>query len=212
MRVLIADDHTLVRAGVRRLLESFSGVAVAGEAASGEQTLELAAVERPDLVLLDLSMPGIGGMEVIGRLREQLPACAVLVMSMHTDVGRVRDALDRGARGFLVKDAAVAELELALRAVAAGQTFLSPQISGRMLDSLMGRAEAGNPVDALPPRQRQILEMLGHGRTNREIAEQLAISVKTVETHRARMMAALGCERAPDLLRLAMRHVEGLPS
>lgn len=210
MRVLIADDHTIVRAGVRRVLEGFNGVSVVGEAASGEEVVELAGLHRPDVVLLDLSMPGRGGMDVIAGLRRDHPDTAVLIMSMHTDVGRVREALDRGACGFVVKDAAVAELELALRAVGAGQTFLSPQISGRMLDSLMGRAGASDPVSGLPPRQRQIFTLLGHGRGNKEIASELGISTKTVETHRARMMEALGCTRSSDLLRLAMRHVEGL--
>lgn len=208
MRLLIADDHTLVRAGMRRLIEGFEGMVVVGEASDGEEALELAALHRPDIVLLDLSMPGRNGLEVTASLQRDWPGIRVVIISMHTDLARVRQALDAGACGFVVKDAAVAELELAVRAAAAGRTFLSPQISAQMVDSLL-RKEGPRGIDALSPRQREILERLGRGQGNREIAAALGIGVKTVETHRARMMETLGCRRAPELLRLAMRHVDG---
>jgi DNA-binding NarL/FixJ family response regulator len=209
VRVLLADDHTLVRAGIRRLLESFGDIEVVAEARSGRETLELAHLHRPDVAVLDLSMPEGNGLETTARLREQLPGIAVVIMSMHADLAHVREALDRGARGFVVKDGAVAELELALRAAIAGQTFLSPEVSGRMVNSFM-RGSPRNELESLSPRQREILLRIGRGESTKEIAAALGISVKTVETHRTRMMETLGCRRAPELLRLAIRHAREL--
>lgn len=209
MRVLVVDDHTLVRAGIRRLLESMRDVEVVGEARSAEEALELTALRRPDLVLLDLSMPGRSGLEALTDLRERHPGVLAVIMSMHDDLPRVREALDRGASGFLVKDAAPAELEVALRAAGAGQTYLSPQVSSLMVGSLLGR-ERRTGVAALSPRQRDILGRLGRGQTTKQIAADLAVSVKTVETHRARMMETLGVRRANDLLRLAIGHQQAL--
>jgi len=205
VRVLIVDDHTLVRAGLCRLLQGFASVQVVGEASNAEQALEMTVLHQPDVVLLDLSLPGRSGLEALSDIRRKTPKTRVVMMSMHDDAAHVRDALDRGAAGFVVKDAAPQELELALQAAHAGQVFLSPQISARMLAPMLGR-ERPTGVAALPPRQRQILAQLGKGQTTKEIAADLGISVKTVETHRARMMEALGCRRANDLLLLAARH------
>lgn len=209
MRVLIVDDHTLVRAGLCRLLQGFANVEVVAEASDATQALELALQHRPDVVLLDLSLPGRNGLEALRDLRGQLPQTAVVIMSMHDDVLHVRDALERGAAGFVVKDAAPQELELALHAACAGRVFLSPQISALMLAPLQ-RGERPTGVAALSPRQRQILQRLGKGQSTKEIAADLGISAKTVETHRARMMEALGCRRANDLLLLAARHQQEL--
>jgi len=205
VRVLIVDDHTLVRAGLCRLLQGFAGVEVAAEASNAEQALELALQHHPDVVLLDLSLPGRSGLEALSDIRTRLPQARVVMMSMHDDTQHVRDALDRGAAGFVVKDAAPQELELALHAACSGQVFLSPQISARMLAPAQGR-ERPTGIAALSPRQRQILRRLGNGQSTKEIAADLGISAKTVETHRARMMEALGCRRANDLLLLAARH------
>ena len=205
MRVLIVDDHTLVRAGLCRLLQGFAGVEVAAEASNAEQALELALQHHPDVVLLDLSLPGRSGLEALSDIRTRLPRARVVMMSMHDDTQHVRDALDRGAAGFVVKDAAPQELELALHAACSGQVFLSPQVSARMLAPAQGR-ERPTGIAALSPRQRQILRRLGNGQSTKEIAADLGISAKTVETHRARMMEALGCRRANDLLLLAARH------
>ena len=210
MRVLIVDDHTLVRAGIRRLLEGFEGVEVAGEAGSAQEALDLVALRHPDIVLLDLSMPGRNGFEVLAELRATAPSARVVIMSMHDDPLHVREALDRGASGFVVKEAAPAELEVALRAAAAGQTFLSPQVSARMLQPMLRHRDRPGGMDALSPRQREILRGLGRGLGNKEIASELGISVKTVETHRARLMEALGCRRASELLRLAVQLDAGL--
>ncbi|WP_024890298.1 response regulator [Luteimonas huabeiensis] len=205
MRVLIVDDHTLVRAGLSRLLQGFEGVDVCGEASRADEALDLSLIHRPDLVLMDLSLPGRSGLEAMTAILAELPATRVLMMSMYDDAQHVRGALERGAAGFIVKDAAPLELELALRTAAAGQTFLSPRLSSRMMAPMLGR-EKPVGIDALSPRQRQILGMIGGGLSNKEIAAELGISVKTVETHRARMMEALGCRRATDLLLLAARH------
>ena len=209
VRVLIVDDHTLVRAGLCRLLQTFGGVLVVGEASNADQALELAVQHHPEVVLMDLSLPGRSGLEALSDIRRRVPQARVVMMSMHDDTAHVRDALDRGAVGFVVKDAAPQELEVALRAAHSGQVFLSPQISTRMLAPMLGR-ERPTGIAALSPRQRQILRQLGNGRTTKGIAAELGISVKTVETHRARMMEALGCRRANDLLLLAVRHQQEL--
>lgn len=202
LRVLICDDHTLVRAGLRRLLESFADIEVVAEAANADQAVVGSRQHQPDIVLLDLSMPGRSGFEALVELRRDHPDCRVVVMSMHDDPTHVREALARGASGFVVKEAAPAELEIAIRAAAAGRTYLSPQVSA---PQLFARPRSDEGVDALPPRQREILAALGAGRTSKQIAADLGISVKTVETHRARIMATLGCRNAIELLRMAMR-------
>ena len=205
MRVLLADDHTLVRAGIRRLIESQPDIEVVAEARNGDEALEQASLKRPDVALVDLDMPGKGGLEVAAEMRERFPEIAVVIMSMHDDPAYVRAALDRGVRGFIVKEGAPAELEIALRAAAAGQTFLSPKVSARMIAPAAQR-KSDTGIDALTPRQREILTLLGQGKATKEIASALNISVKTVETHRARMMEVLGVRRSGELLRLAMKH------
>gem|GEM_PF-46230 len=195
MRVLIVDDHTLVRAGLGRLLQTFADVAVVAEASNAEQALQLALQHSPDVILMDLSLPGRTGLEALSDILMRAPGTRVVMMTMHDDAVHVRDALDRGAVGFVVKDAAPQELELALRAAHAGQVFLSPQISAKMLAPMLGR-EKPVGIAALSPRQREILRQIGKGESNKEIAADLGISVKTVETHRARMMESLGCRRA----------------
>ena len=211
MRVLICDDHTLVRAGLRRLVEGFEGVEVVAEASNGEEAVTKARLTLPDAILLDLSMPGRSGFEALDELRQVVPQTAVVIMSMHDDPMQVRAALARGASGFVVKEGAPAELEIALRAAVNGRTYLSPQVSAPQLQSQRPRNGNGaapgktGDVDALPPRQRQILIALGAGRTTKQIAADLGISIKTVETHRARIMESLGCRNAVELLRVAMR-------
>ena len=204
MRVLLADDHTLVRAGIRRLLEACADIEVVAETDNGNDVAELVSLKHPDVVLLDLSMPGKNGLEVAAELHRRFPGTAVVIMSMHADVSYVRTALDHGACGFVVKEAAPAELELALRAACAGQTFLSPKVSSLMVNAFVRRG-AAEGIDALSPRQREILRLMARGRATKEIAADLGISAKTVETHRARMMEVLGVRRGADLLRIALQ-------
>lgn len=205
MRVIIVDDHTLVRAGLSRLLQTFADIDVIAEASNAQEAVDLASLHRPDLVLMDLSLPGRSGLDALSDVLQTSPKTRVVMMSMHDDPVHVRDALDRGATGFVVKDAAPLELELALRAASLNQVFLSPQISSKMIAPMLGR-ERPVGVAALSPRQREILRQIGRGQSNKEIASDLGISVKTVETHRARMMESLGCRRANDLVLLAARH------
>lgn len=204
MRVLLADDHTLVRAGIRRLLEGLTDVEAVEEAQDASQALQIAQRWQPEVAFLDIAMPGRSGLDVLPEFRQLAPATAVVMMSMHADLAYVRSALERGARGFVVKDSAPAELELALRAAMAGETFLSPRLSSRMM-GLNGTGNVRNDLDALSPRQSEILRLMAKGRGTKEIAADLGISVKTVETHRARMMEALGIRRANDLLRFAVQ-------
>lgn len=208
-RVLICDDHTLVRAGLCRLLDSFDGVEVVAEASSADEAVLRTQQTLPDIVLLDISMPGRSGFDALVELRRSYPETAVVIMSMHDDALHVREALLRGATGFVVKEAAPAELEIAIRAAAAGCIFLSPQVSAPQLHG-QRNGKDGTDIDRLPPRQREILDALGAGRTTKQIAADLAISIKTVETHRSRMMEALGCRNAVELLRMAMRHHDRL--
>lgn len=206
MRVLLCDDHTLIRAGLRRLVESFDGIEVVAEASSADEAAIRAREQQPHVVLLDLSMPGRNGFEALEELRRIAPDTAVVIMSMHDDTAHVREALARGASGFVVKEAAPAELEIALRAAHAGRIYLSPQVSASMLgDSAGPRAHRGADGASLSPRQREILTALGAGRTTKQIAGDLGISVKTVETHRARLMEALGCRNAVELVRAAVQ-------
>lgn len=204
VKVLIVDDHNLVRAGLVRLLEGFPDISVVGEAGTVQQALELTLSMSPDVVLMDLSLPGRNGLEAISDILQIAPSSRIVMMSMHNDPIHVRDALDRGSVGFIVKEAAPMELEIAIRAAHAGQIFLSPQISSKMIAPMLGRTKPVG-IAALSPRQREILREIGRGQSNKEIASDLGISVKTVETHRARMMEALGCRRANDLILLAAR-------
>lgn len=204
VRVLICDDHTLVRAGLRRLVDSFDDIEVVGEASSADEVVQRTRQMLPDVVLLDVSMPGRSGFDALAELRENQPDTSVVIMSMHDDSLHVREAMQRGASGFVVKEAAPAELEVAIRAAAAGRTFLSPQVFASQLQQPGMRKSLGD-IDRLSRRQREILDALGAGRTTKQIAADLGLSVKTVETHRSRMMETLGCRNSTELLRMAMR-------
>jgi DNA-binding NarL/FixJ family response regulator len=204
MRILLADDHTLVRSGIRRLVESFVDMEVVAEAARGDEVMDLISMHRPDVAVLDISMPGRGGIELTADLASAHPDVAVVIMSMHADMDYVQRALRAGAKGFVVKEAAPAELELALRAALSGQTYLSPMISARMVRAWTNNEPMG--AEDLPARQREILAALGKGRSTKEIAADLGISVKTVETHRARLMEKLGLKRPAELVHYAVRN------
>ncbi len=206
IRALLVDDHALVRAGLRTLLESIDGVAVVAEAGNGEEALQLAADLRPDLVVMDIAMPRLSGLDAAVRIREALPGTRVLILSMHASDDYVRRALRSGAAGYLLKDAAAVELELAVRAVMRGETYLSPRVSTQVVDQYVrGPGVPQGPIDSLTPRQREILELIAKGRSTKQIAHQLGLSVKTVETHRAQLMERLGLRDVASLVRLAIR-------
>ena len=206
IRLLVADDHTLVRAGLRGLLEGLTGVEVVGEAGDGHEALRLAAQLRPDIVLVDIGMPGLNGLEVAGRLATQDNAVRVLILSMHTSEEYVLRALRAGCAGYLLKRSAVSELEVAIRAVARGEVYLSPAVSRQVVDEYVARTGgATDPLEALTPRQREVLQLVAEGHTSKEIANQLGLSVKTIEAHRAQIMERLGLQDVAGLVRFAVR-------
>ena len=206
LRILLAEDHTLVRAGIRALLESLEGVEVVGEASDGREALQLAASLHPDILLMDITMKGLNGLEAAARLAKERSATRVIILSMHADQVYVRQALQAGSTGYLLKGADVAELELALKAVMRGDTYLSPSISKDLVGNLLaGKTPVSNPLDELTPRQREILQLVAEGRTTKEIAGRLDLSVKTVETHRAQLMERLDIHDVPGLVKFAIR-------
>lgn len=206
LRVLLADDHTLVRAGVRALLEQNPDVEVVGEAADGHEALKLLGERGADVLLLDLALPGLNGIEVAARAAREHPHVRILMLSMVATEEHVLRALRSGASGYVLKDATMTELELALRAVTQGKTYLSPSISRAFLDDYIKRVDEGaTPLAVLTPRQREILQLIAEGQSTKEIAFKLELSVKTVETHRAQIMERLGIRDVPGLVRYAIR-------
>lgn len=208
LRVVIADDHYLVRQGLRALLERASDISVVGEAVNGDEAVELVTRFHPDVLVTDLAMPGFTGLHAAEQVRVLGLPTAVVAVSLHCDAAHVRQALLAGARGFVPKDASVDELVQAVRVVARGGTFLSPSLSGEVLLRIMGvsgRESAGDPGQALTPRERQVLQLIAGGHTSKSIARALGVSVKTVERHRANLMAKLGAHSVAALVQTALR-------
>ena len=206
VRVLLADDHTLVRAGLRKLLESIVGMEVVGECGDGLELLALAETLQPDLVLMDIAMPGLNGLEATARVLKQWPQTRVLILSMHQNEEYVRQALRHGAVAYLLKDAAPMELELAIQAVLQGGTYLSPAVSKGVLSDYVQRMRGEDPgADVLTPRQREVLQLIAEGHSSKEVARRLDLSVKTVETHRSLLMKQLDIHEVTGLVRYAMR-------
>jgi DNA-binding NarL/FixJ family response regulator len=205
IKVFLIEDHNLVRAGIKSLLENLSGIEVAGEASNGRDALRMMRNEPPDIVLTDIAMAGLNGMETTTRITKDFPSVRVIVLSMYANEEYVMQALRAGAVGYLVKEAATSELELAIRAVARGDTYLSPAVSGKVIDKGLGRNTPGSPLDRLTPRQREILQLIAEGRSTKQIADTLKLSVKTVETHRAQLMSRLEIYDVPGLVRYAIR-------
>lgn len=205
LRILLADDHALVRAGLRALVAELPGVEVVAEAGDGQEALQLIRETAPDIALLDISMPGLNGLEVAARTRKEHPATRVIILSMHGDDESVRRALVAGAAGYLLKNSDRAELELALRAVGRGDTWLSPAVSARVAAAYAEKAPGGGPLEVLTPRQREVLQLIAEGLSTKEIASKLDLSVKTVDTHRTELMERLGIHGVAGLVRYAIR-------
>ena len=206
LRVILADDHTLVRAGLRKLLESIAGLEVVGEASDGLGLLSLTAEHRPELVLMDISMPGINGLETTARLLKAWPQTKVIILSMHQSEEYVRQALRQGASGYLLKDCAPAELGAAIAAVVRGETYLSPAVSKSVVSEYVQRLrDEVQPGDQLTPRQREVLQLVAEGLSTKEIARRLDLSVKTVDTHRSQLMKQLDIHEVTGLVRYALR-------
>jgi DNA-binding NarL/FixJ family response regulator len=203
---LIADDHGLVRAGIRALLEKQPNMEVVDEACNGREALALATQYRPDVVLMDISMPELNGLEVVRQLERDFPRVRCIILSMHADEEHVWQALKAGAAGYLVKGASLAELELAITSVAQGETYLSPGVSGPVIKEYVRRtSHQGNSPDSLTARQREILQMIAEGKTTKQMALILGVSVKTIESHRAQLMKRLGLQDIASLVKHALR-------
>lgn len=207
IRILLADDHTLIRAGIRALLEKLPGVEVAGEASDGREVIDLIKTHQPDMVLMDISMPGLNGLQALARITRDFPKVRVIILSMHPNDECVLQALKSGASGYLLKRAATAELAAALKSVVGGEIYLSREITGQFLKKfpLQQIARSITPLEQLTSRQREILQLLAEGQTTKAIASILKVSDKTVEYHRAKMMEALKIFDIPGLVRFAMR-------
>lgn len=203
-RMLLVDDHNLVRAGLRSLIDAMPGIVVVGEAANADEALEAVAELDPDLVVTDISMSGMSGIDLAARLKQDYPDVRVIVLSVHAESEFVHQALAAGACGYLIKDAATRELELAIRAALRGQIYLSPAISKRVVDGYLQHSSS-SPLDPLTPRQREVLKLISEGLGTKAIAFQLGVSVKTVETHRAQLMERLDIHDVPGLVRFAVR-------
>ena len=214
MRVLLADDHVLVRAGIRALLEALPEVEVVAEVSDGRAAIEQLLAKRPDIAFLDIGMPGLNGIEVAERAAREVPATRIVMLSMHNTSNHVARALRAGAAGYLLKDAAADELPVVLRAVSHGETYLSPAIAKHVVDGFLQRGTHARgtddslesvTLDGLTPRQREILQLVAEGRSTKDVAALLDLSIKTVETHRSQIMARLDIHDVAGLVRYAIR-------
>lgn len=206
VRVLLADDHTLVRAGIRALLDTLPGVQVVAEATDGRDALNLVKTHRPHVVLMDIAMPGLNGLEATRRMVKEFPRTNVLILSMHASEEYVWQALRGGAAGYMLKGADLAELALAIKAVARGETYLSPPISKQVIKDYVRRVSGEDTLfERLTPRQREILQLIAEGTSTKNIGMALKISVKTVETHRAQLMERLDIHDVAGLVRYAIK-------
>ncbi|MBN9661903.1 MAG: response regulator transcription factor [Acidobacteria bacterium] len=201
--ILLADDHSVVRQGFRRILESQSDMEIVGEASNGREAIERATMLSPDVVVMDVAMPELNGIEATRRLMESSPRTRVLALSMHKDAVYVREILRAGARGYLLKDAIDADLLAAVRSIARGEGYLSPAIADAVLTDY--RQHVTDPIDLLTSREREVLQLIAEGKTNKEIATDLKLSVYTVDAHRGRIMEKLNLHSTGELVRFAVR-------
>lgn len=207
IRVIIAEDHNLVRQGLRALLEQTGEVEVIGEAATGQEAIEQTEKLKPDVIVMDLSMPRMDGAQAAQRIIALDTPTQIVVVSMHADTTMVQQLLRRGVKGYLLKDAIMEELLLAVRSASQGKVYLSPTISSSVMSMLLSpQAETESVADLLTPREREVLQLVAEGLTNSGIAESLSISVKTVEKHRANLMSKLEVNDLPSLIRIAIKH------
>jgi DNA-binding NarL/FixJ family response regulator len=202
--VLVADDHMIARTGIRHVLESEADFEVVGEAASGTEALALTLELHPDVVVLDISMPGVTGLEVAGRLRASSPDTRILILSMHDQAEYVLESVRAGAHGYLLKDTAATELREAIRAVCQGESYFSPPVASRLTAAVRGDQLIQPGLDQLTGREREVLLGIAQGRTNKEIAGELGISHRTVETHRESLMRKLQLRTVAELTRFAL--------
>ena len=208
IRVLLADDHQLMRSGVRLMLEREPDVSVVGEANDGREAVALAKSLKPDVVVMDIGMPNLNGIEAAHQMTGESPGLAIVMLSMHSDESYVLRALKAGARGYLLKDSAEADLSKAVHVVAGGKSFFSPAVSKVLLDDYvrkLKRTGTDDPYDLLTPREREILQLIAEGKSNKDIANLLNLSVYTVESHRANLMEKLNLRGMAELILYAVR-------
>ena len=203
--ILLVDDHPLVRAGIRTLLEKLSEVVVTGEATDGREALRMIREHPPNIVLMDIAMPGLNGLDATKRISAEFPGVLVVVLSMYTDQEYVRQAVEAGAAGYLVKGSAAAELEDAITTVARGEKYFTPAVTTQIVEARPGQSGDRASIERLTPRQREILKLIAERHNTKEIAQVLSISIKTVETHRSQLMDRLGIHDVPGLVRFAIR-------
>lgn len=214
IRVILVDDHALVRQGFRRILEEEPGMQVVGEAGNAQDGVALARTAKPDVVLMDMSMPDANGIHAAREILRERPETKVLVLSMYSDAQYVRSALDAGVSGYILKSALETDLTRAVRAVAGGQQYLSPELSHVLIRALREKQETPETPDAfdqLTQREKQVLQLIAHGKSNKEIAGILNLSVNTVAVHRANLMHTLGVHKAAELVLYAVRKGLVLP-
>lgn len=203
--VLLVEDHTLIRAGIRALLEKMDGIEAVGEAGDGHNALALASRLQPDVVLMDITLPGMDGLEAARRLQNDYPHIKVLMLTMHSSSEFVARALSYGASGYLLKESASSELEVAVRAVAQGNKYLSPAVSGHILEQYLKHSpDLVDPLSCLTARQREVFDLIVQGYTTKAMASHLSLSVKTVETHRQQLMQRLDIHDVAGLTRLSI--------
>jgi DNA-binding NarL/FixJ family response regulator len=212
IRVLLIDDHELVRSGIKALLEKSEDIRVVGEAGEGHEALACIRETNPDVVLLDISLPGLNGLEVAAKARKDSPRLRIVFLSMHANEEYVLQALKIGASGYVLKQSSTRELELAVRSAKKGETFLSPAISNTVVSDYMARLKGGNvkkpganPYEVLTSRQREILQLIAEGFSSKEIAQKLSLSINTIEVHRANLMDRLNIHDIAGLVRYAIQ-------
>jgi two-component system, NarL family, response regulator NreC len=207
INIMLADDHPIVRQGLRALLESEQNFQLVGEAGDGLEAVRLAIRLKPDVLITDVMMPGLNGLEVTRQVTKSLPQTKVVILSMYTDDSYVLEALKNGATGYVLKDSQATDLVLAIREVAAGKRYLSPPLSERELELYAQRFESApaDPYELLTTREREVLQLVAEGHTSTEIAQQLFISPRTAEGHRANLMRKLGVQNNAELVRYALK-------
>jgi two-component system, NarL family, response regulator NreC len=208
IRILLADDHQLMRSGIRLMLEREADLAVVGEASDGREAVSMAKTLKPEVVVMDIGMPNLNGIEAAHQMTQDNPQLAIVMVSMHSDESYVLRALKAGARGYLLKDSAEADLIKAVHAVGSGKSFFSPVVSKMLLDDYVRKLKRSGTEDAydlLTPREREILQLIAEGKSNKDIANLLDLSVYTVESHRSNLMEKLNLRGLPELILYAVR-------
>ncbi len=206
IRIVLADDHAVVRDGLRVLLQAQPDIEVVGDAANGREAMRLTQQLHPDVVVMDIAMPELNGIEATLQIHDVAPATQVLILSMHSTTEHIFRALQAGARGYLLKDSAGAEVVEAVRVVHAGRRYLSPKIASTVIDDYISERQRASPLDSLSRRERQILQLVAEGKSSAEAAAMRFLSPKTVDTYRSRMMQKLGIADVPSLVKFAIQH------